>query len=165
MKTGFVLAIALFAVSAGAEPLAVGGTLSAFSLEDQHGASHRVDASVAVVLFSRDMDGGNLLKEALADSEPGFLEARHAVYVADISGMPSLVARLFALPSMRKRPYPMLLDRDGEATRDLPDLEGKATLLRLDDLRITGVEHLDSAAEVREALGAAPTPGEPGAQE
>ncbi|MCA9501519.1 MAG: hypothetical protein H6748_04610 [Spirochaetaceae bacterium] len=147
------LALGLFASSAAGDTAGVGEVLSPIALEDQHGVLHQIDDSTRVVLFSRDMDGGRLLKAALAEVPASALTERGAVYVSDISGMPRPVATLFALPGMRRRPYPMLLDRDGEVTRVLPDVEGRATLLFLVGLRITRVEHVDSAEAVREALG------------
>lgn len=160
------LLLVLFAVAAAAAaamaaderaevgpPYAVGDTLAEIRLEDQHEEERAVDASTRLVLFSRDMDGGELLRDALEDTEEGFLEARNAVYLSDISGMPKLVARLFALPSMRRRPYPMLLDRTGEATARIPDVEEKATLLFLDELRIERIEHVESVDAVRMLLG------------
>ena len=54
-------------VAAATEPYAVGDAIAPFTLEDQHGEDRSVDASVKVILFSRDMDGGDYLKEALAD--------------------------------------------------------------------------------------------------
>lgn len=152
MKSGLLLAILLLAPTAAAQTRAVGDRIEPFSLEDQHGEAHEVDASIQVILFSRDMAGGKLLKEALADDGAGLLERRGAVYVADISGMPSLVARLFALPSMRERPYAMLLDRDGSATAQLPDREERATVIVLDALEIQRVEHLETAGEILRAL-------------
>jgi hypothetical protein len=138
----------LIAAPVLAEPARVGDTLEPFSLEDQHGETRTVDASVRAILFSRDMDGGTLIKDALADEPAGFLEARGVVYVADINGMPRIIARLFALPSMRKRSYEMLLDRDGTTTAMLPDEEGRATLIRLDALRITAIASLETAEDI-----------------
>ena len=76
----------------------------------------------------------------------------HAEELEDL--VDRLVRRLFAKPSMRRRPYPMLLDEKGDATAEIPSEEDRATLLFLDDLRIMRIEHLDSAAAVRSALGA-----------
>lgn len=139
---------------AGAEPYAVGERIEPFTLEDQHGESHRVDESVAVILFGRDMSTDKIVKAALEQADPDALRARRVVYVADIDGMPRLVAKLFALPSMRRRSYPMLLDRDGQTTARLPDVAGTVTVLHLDRLKITRVEYLTEPAEVRAvALG------------
>ena len=37
------------------------------------------------------------------------LEKNSAVYVADISGMPSLISKFIALPKMKKYPFSVLL--------------------------------------------------------
>jgi hypothetical protein len=139
-------------------PYRVGDVLPEITLDDQHDERGGVDATTRILLFSRDMEGGKLLRAALEDTGEGFLQERQVVYVSDISGMPKLVARLFAVPSMRRRPYPMLLDRTGEATARLPDVEEQATLLFLDDLRIERIEHVDSANGVRALLGLEPLP-------
>lgn len=152
-----------FSVAAHAESetaYVVGDSISPISLEDQHGEIGAVDDSTRVVLFSRDMDGGKLLQAALTDVEASFLDESHVVYVSDISGMPSLVARLFALPKMRKRPYRMLLDRTGDATSRLPDVDAKATLIFLQSLRIERVEHVDDTEKIRASLGLPPIPEE-----
>jgi hypothetical protein len=146
--TALAVSIALSAFQAGAEPYAVGDRIAAFTLEDQHGEAHTLSQDVTLLLFSRDMDGGDLIKAALSDAPAGFLTSRNALYLADISRMPKLIAKLFALPSMRKRPYAMLLDRDGATTARLPSAEGRATLIYLQDLEITRILHATTAAEL-----------------
>jgi hypothetical protein len=146
------IAIALTATHANAEPYATGDRIAAFTLEDQHGEAHTLDGWVALLLFNRDMDGGKLIKQALENAPADFLLSRRALYVADISGMPKLVASMFALPSMRKRPYSMLLDRDGTTTAQLPYAEGQATLIFLRDFEITRVLHVSTAADITREL-------------
>lgn len=136
-----------------AEPYAPGERIDRLVLEDQHGVERAVDESVALVLFARDMNAGDVAKVGLADVDGETLAGRRAVYVADISGMPGLVARMFALPKMRKRTYPMLLDRDGKATARFPAREGIVTLMRLDALGLQAVEYVGDAAALAAALG------------
>ncbi|TFH23775.1 MAG: hypothetical protein E4H03_05350 [Myxococcales bacterium] len=145
------------AAAAGADgPYGVGERLERVVLEDQHGVERAVDASSDVILFTRDMDAGDIVKAALADTTAEQLDARHVVYVSDISAMPAMVARLLALPKMRKRPYPMLLDRDGDATARFPARAGLVTVLRVDDLEIVAVEYIgDSAAVTAIVAGSA----------
>lgn len=135
-----------------AEPYAIGGTLEPLELADQHGQVRGVDATRRVLLFTRDMDAGEILKQALAADGPALLERAGAVYVADVSGMPALVLRMFALRKLRERPYPILLDREGEKTARLPAQTGRISFLRLDALRIVELRHLGSTDEVRAAL-------------
>ncbi|MEE8311005.1 MAG: hypothetical protein V3R77_02025 [Candidatus Binatia bacterium] len=129
-------------------PYVAGDRLERIVLEDQHGVERAVDDSLDVIVFTRDMDAGDIVKAALADTTAEQLDARHVVYVTDISAMPAMVARLLALPKMRKRPYPMLLDRDGDATARFPARAGLVTILRVDDLEITAVEYVEDPAVI-----------------
>lgn len=150
--------------SAPPPPWIAGDRIEAFELEDQHGDPGRVDAGVRLLLFAADMDAGALVRDALeADPSLQDLAARGAVFVSDIHRMPALVTRLFALPSMRRRPYRMLLDRGPGPTVRIPREPGKLTLLELDALSIRAITFLDSPDAVAQALraaGAAERPGE-----
>ena len=156
LMCAFGLSAMLMAHAALAEYYVVGDKIEPFTLEDQHGKNHIIDASVEVILFSRDMEGGDLLKQGLADVAPGYLKVKKAVYVADISGMPGLIARMFAIPAMRDRPYSMLLDRDGETTARLPDVEGRATLVFLDRLTVQRIVNVTEAPAVQRELESTP---------
>ena len=145
----------LVAATAAAEPYAVGSLLPSMRIPDQHGQLRAVDESIRVILFNRDMDGGDFIKQALEEGGAERLVASRAVYVADISGMPGLVRRLIALPRMRKRPYPMLLDVEGNVTADFPGEEGRATAIFLDRLRVARIDHLEGADAVKAALDSA----------
>jgi hypothetical protein len=138
----------------------VGSTLPALSFEDQHGESHSLDASVRLIVFTRDMDAGDIVKETLAENGGEVLAANAAVYITDVHGMPSLIRSLFALPSMRKRPYAMWLDVEGEDTTILPAREGQPSLIHLDAMRVTRIDSIASGAALREALGMPAVPGE-----
>lgn len=157
IATRAVLLLATFGAAAWAATLAPGMALPPLTLTDQHDVAATIGADTRVVLFTRDMDAGDVAKEALAE-HAALLDTAHAVYVADISRMPSLVAKLFALPAMRKRPYRMLLDRDGAATADLPAREGEVTVLRLADGKIAAIEYVASAEALRAALAPAAAP-------
>ncbi|HVM96088.1 MAG TPA: hypothetical protein VMT89_06850 [Candidatus Acidoferrales bacterium] len=142
----------LFATAAAAEQLTAGSTLTAFTTTDQNDAPHILDTSVRIILFTVDMDGGGMVKEALAENGREKLAQAAAVYVSDISRMPSFVSKLFALPALRKRDYPIWLDRSGALTRDWPHADGKVTLMDLDGGTIRGIRLLSSSAEVTAAL-------------
>jgi len=133
--------------------VAVGDPLPALPLRDQHDVEARVDASTRIVLFTRDMDGGGFVKEALAAGGNEMLKKAQAVYVSDVSRMPGFVRSAFALPSMRRREYRVVIDEGGTVTATLPYREGEATVLKLDGGKIAAVSFAKSAAEVAAALG------------
>ena len=123
----------------------LGGRISPFTLADQNGVEHRVDANVRVIILSPDMDAGDVVKIALARHGKGLLTKHDAVYLADVSGMPGMVRRMFVLPKLKERPYPMLLDAEGDIARKLPRREGFASLIFLDRLRVGAVEYVGTA--------------------
>lgn len=142
-----------------AEPVGEGSVLAPLTLEDQHGVARSVDASTRGMLFSRDMDGGAFVREALAEDGAAKLEQAGVVYVADVHRMPGPIRRWIAIPRMRDRGYPVLLDTEGEATASFPSTEGEASWIRLEGLRVTEVRILGSKAEVEAVLEGAP-PGD-----
>jgi hypothetical protein len=147
-----VLVVLSFAVPALADPYAVGSQVPPLALADQHGAPHPLDASVRVVVFSREMKAGGVVKTALEKDGAAFLEANRALYLSDVSGMPGLVRSMFALPGLRRRSYRIALDTTGEATKDFPSVEGKPTVLVLDGLRVVRIENPATPEELRRAL-------------
>jgi hypothetical protein len=136
---GAVLVLLLLGTVVQAAPLAVGDPVPPLALEDQHGRAGSAGAA-RVVVVSRDMEGGDVVKNALAGRDQAFLDQHGVVYVANVSGMPAMITRLLALPRMRERPYRMLLDRDGSATRDVPSVPGRPTVLTVDGGRIVRIE-------------------------
>jgi hypothetical protein len=158
-NTFLIVAACLLALRvAAAAPLAPGMALPALTLADQHDRQATLGPEIRVVVFGRDMKSAEIVEEALADGGDALLASADAVFLSDISGMPGMIRRFIALPAMRKRPYRMVLDRDGKATADFPVQEGKVTLLRLDALKIEAVEYMDSAQALRAALEAARRP-------
>jgi hypothetical protein len=153
---GLLLALLLVGAAAHAAPLAVGDPLPPLALEDQHGRPGST-GNARVVVVSRDMESGDVVKNALAGRDQAFLDRHGVVYVANINGMPAVITRLFALPRMRERPYRMLLDRDGSATRDVPAVPGRPTVLAVDGGRIVRIEQPKDPGALAAAL-TAPAP-------
>jgi len=150
---GAVLAVpARAAEPSGSARLSVGDALPSLSLRDQHDTDVSVDASVRLLLLTRDMDAGALVKEALADRGRELLASAGAVYVSDVSGMPGFVRSMFALPALRKRPYAIALDEDGHATAAFPYEKGHVTILHVDGGRIASISQASTSDEVRSAL-------------
>lgn len=153
-----VVALA-FAALAGtavcADTVKPGDAMPALGLRDQHDEVGVIDEQTRLVLFTKDMGSSDYVEAALAEGGAAKLADAKAVFVADISRMPGVITRWFALPAMRKRPYRMLLDRDGKATADLPSVAEHVTVLHLDEGKIERVEFAASAEQVGAALGEA----------
>lgn len=68
---------------------------------------------------------------ALLERPEGYLQARRAVFVADIQRMPGNRAACFAVPAMRAYSYRVMLDRDGRVASRYPGAEDKVLWLQL----------------------------------
>jgi hypothetical protein len=133
--------------------------LPKIELPDQHGAPRAIDESVRVVVFTRDMTAGDMVKRAIekaGNADP--FTTNGAVYVVDLAGMPSVIRGLFAMPAMRRRPYPVLVDEEGAKTADFPSAEGRPTVLVLDKLKVVSATNPNSVDELLVAVAPPPPP-------
>jgi len=78
----------------------VGERLAPWTLLDQFDQAYTLDNQARILLVARSMDAAKQVDAALQGQPAGYLEARHAVFVADIQRMPRLIAKLFAVPAM-----------------------------------------------------------------
>jgi hypothetical protein len=81
------------------------------------------------------------------------LGTHHAVYVADMSRMPSFVTRNFALPSLREQPFTVGVNLDEKLMADWPRRKDTITLIRLEAGRVISIAFARTAAELKTAVG------------
>lgn len=128
MKACWVLLLGLLSFQVMA--LEPGERLAPWTLLDQFEQPYSLDEQLQVLLVARDMDGARLMEAALQGKPKGYLEQRHALFLADISRMPGPIASLFAVPAMRDYNYRVLLDRQARVAPRYP--AAAATVLWLD---------------------------------
>ena len=121
-------------------PLSIGNQVDFSLLEDQHGNGFAYQDNMKLVLYVDSMKSKNLVRDSLQDIDQTCMNDGRVVYLADISGMPSLISRLIAIPRMRDYPYPIWLDRNGLATEALPVRDDMVTVLTVDHQAISGME-------------------------
>jgi hypothetical protein len=151
-------------VSAEAAPLAVGAAMPALSLNDQHDKPAPVGPSTHWVVFTAEKPVSDMVSAGLAAEPAGVVDRLRLVYVADISGMPALVTRMFALPKLRELPFPIALVREPAQVAqvaDIPRTAGSATVLRLEGGHVTQVTTVRQPAELRALLGLPARPAVP----
>jgi len=125
-----ILILISCAAPAWADPLAVGGAVPPFAAKDQFGKEFKFTPGLHFLLVGFDMNAGKLANHKFADLGPGWLEQHGAVYVLDIHTMPA-VARLFALPKMRKYPHRIILAETATLLAPFPHQPEKITILEL----------------------------------
>lgn len=152
MKAAALMLLCLLSTAALAvEP---GERLAPWTLLDQHDVPYTLSEQTRVLLVARDMDGAKLVNAALEGKPKGYLEQRQAIFLADVSRMPRIIATLFALPKMRDYNYRILLDRDARIAPRYPAGEGEVLLLQLDGLQVVSQQALTNTDDLRQALEA-----------
>jgi hypothetical protein len=160
-----ICAVALsWPLRADAAPLTEGSAMPTLSLNDQHDKLAAVSAQTRWVVFTAEKAVSDMVSAVLAAEPTGVAHRLRLVYVADISGMPALATRMFALPKLRELPFPIALVRDtAEVAQvaDIPRAAGAATVLRLENGRVIQVVSARQAAELRTRLGLPASPAAP----
>lgn len=150
MKAAALLLLCLLSTAALAiEP---GERLAPWTLLDQFDAPYTLNDETQILLVARDMDGAKLVNAALEGKPKGYLDERQAVFLADISRMPGVIATLFALPKMRDYNYRIILDRDARIAPRYPAAEGEVLWLQLKDGQLVRQQAFTSAEPLRQAL-------------
>ena len=139
-----------------AGPIEPGRPLPALRLKNQHGQAWQVPASTRLVVFAADRKASNLVMTVLGPLHQGFLASRHAVYLADMSQMPGLITRTFALPSLREQPFEVGVSLDETLLAGWPRQTDAVTLIGLEAGRVTHFQYASSEAQLRTALDLAP---------
>jgi len=137
----------MFSILSFAQTLKVGDTLPTITLADQFEKTHTVSDKSKRILVAFDKSTSDLLKEFLLAKDDDFLKNNQTVYIGDISGMPSLIAKFFAIPKMKKYPFSILfLDEKNENT--FSKKEDKITVYTLENGKIKNLSHLSTKEEL-----------------
>ena len=150
MKAVFLMLLCLLSTAALA--LEPGDRLAPWTLLDQFDAPYTLNDKTQILLVARDMDGAKLVNAALEDKPKGYLDERQAMFLADVSRMPSVIATLFALPKMRDYNYRILLDRDARIAPRYPAGEGEVLWLQLEDGKLVEQKEFKEAGALDQAL-------------
>lgn len=150
MKFFVVLLLSLLPL--WAQAVEVGERVAPWTLLDQFDQAYTLDDQAQILLVARSMDAAKRVDAALQGQPKGYLEARHAVFIADIQRMPRLIAKLFAVPAMQAYNYRVMLDRDARIAPRYPGAVDKVLWLQLDSGKLIAQHEYSSADELRQAL-------------
>lgn len=140
-----ILFSTLLLVATFANALNIGDATPTFEIKDQFEKKHKIAADTKTILVAADKDTSTILKEYFLAKDAKFLSTNKAYYLADISGMPSLIAKFFALPKMKKYPFSVLLV-DEEQTKSFTKKEGNITVYTVVNGKIFNIKYVKDSA-------------------
>ncbi|MBN2865469.1 MAG: hypothetical protein JXK16_05625 [Thiotrichales bacterium] len=142
-----LLALTFFTMSAVAYAQQ---TLVPAEFLDQWEKPQALNADTKWVIFTSTKEAGKWVKETLETMQVEDMAAKQWLYVADISGMPSLITKFMAIPKMQDYKFPIALEREGDITQAWPKQEDAVNVYKMDGLTIQKVYALTSEPEVVE---------------
>jgi hypothetical protein len=154
-RHGALTLLLTLAMALPAAALDAGSRLPATVFTDQFDRTHELAECSAMVWFAPDRDSSESVTAVLTAPGNPRPDGERFCYVADISGMPALITRMFALPAMRDYGYPVMLGRTAEATAMLPRRDGQVTVIRTRDGLVERIDYAADGEALRRALGGA----------
>jgi predicted transcriptional regulator len=141
----------LLSLSAIANSLTVGSVIPSLTVKDQFEKMHTVDANIKTIIFSASKTEGTTIKDFLLKKDKDYLTTNNTVYIADITGMPSLVTKFIAMPKMKDYPFSVLLVDDTNKGL-FPVQEDMISIISLDNGKITDIKYVKTAEELGQNL-------------
>ena len=126
-----------------ADILKVKDTFPYDSFMDQFDKKLVITSETKEVIISFSKKNGKAVK-AFLQTHKGYLEKKQAVYLADVSSVPSLAMSLFMKPALKKYNFSVGLIEDEEIARMFPKVAEKTTVIRLEKMHIKSIKFVDS---------------------
>jgi len=130
----------------------VGQTMNPIILNDQFETAHKIDKMPHTIIMTFEKEPSDILNEYLSKQSQGYLEKNDAIYIADISQMPTFVTKTFALPKMREYKYKVLLITDENEGVKYPYQEGQVTIIKTENHRIKSIKFTDKLSQLNEMI-------------
>lgn len=146
-----VLLTLFVALATVANAFNIGDTTPSFSIKDQFEKAHTISADTKTIIFAAGKGTGDTIKEYLLSKKGDFLTNNNAVYVADITGMPSLITKFFALPKMKKYPFSILLVNEEQAKK-FSVKKDKITIYKLENGKVANISYISTKEELAKAF-------------
>ena len=143
-----LLLTACLAVGLFANSLTTGSEVPNIKIKDQFEKEHTLDASFKTILFTASKDENGTIRDFINEKgKSEFLTTNGMAYIADITGMPSLITKFFAMPKMKKYEFPILLiDEENKAL--FPVQDEKISVISLENGKVTDVKYVKTKEEL-----------------
>ncbi len=125
-----------------------------FTLPDQFDKAHSLSTDTKKVVFVFAKATGHTVKAFLKTQDKNYLSKRNAIFVADISPMPTVIRNTFALPDLKKSDYSVLLIYDKEIAKTFKNeaQADKIAIVTLNNKIVEAVKYITTEAELKAEL-------------
>ena len=136
------------------EGITVGQKLKDYTFTDQFDKAHSLSNDTKKVIFVFTKPTGHLVKTYLLKQDKDYLKQRGIDFIADVSGMPSIIFSMFALPDFKKSNYTVLLIKDKAKSETFRDEKHKDSvmILTLDNKTVKDVKFITNEKDLIKAI-------------
>ncbi|MEA1891156.1 MAG: hypothetical protein U9N33_00425 [Campylobacterota bacterium] len=125
-----------------AQVLNVGDRYPSAMITNQFQESSKVYNSDKFIIMTFEKDVSGSLNAYLKKRPSNYLSSRDIKFIADISGMPTIITHIFALPKMKKYHYSIyLIDKEDEAEKFVRK-DGLITLYEIENRVIKSISYM-----------------------
>ncbi len=147
MKKFLFFVLILLPITTSAYTMEVGDRLPTFKIVDQFDKEHVLPADTHTIIFTSSKRASEMIREFLLAQKKDFLKKNKAYYVVDILGMPSFVAKIFAIPKMKDFPFSILLV-DEEQTKSFNRKDEHITLYSIENAKVSSIKYIQTKEEL-----------------
>ena len=150
MLQKLILFILIF-VFADANTLKIDDKISTFSLPNQFDKIHTVSSEVSIIIVAFEKENAKLVNDFLSSKSIDFLDLNNAIFINDISSVPSVVIKMFTIPKMRDYKYDILLIYKENSKKFLEE-ESKITIYSLEKGFVKDVKYISTKYELEKVF-------------
>ncbi len=126
--------------------------LSDFVYKTPNDAVVKIPKDVKIIIASFEKETGALVNEYLQNQHVTYLVGHSAVFIADITKMPSVITTMFAIPKLKKYKHPIHLNYSEGFSTVVPAKEDMVTLLFVENGKIKEIRYVATKEELRAAI-------------
>ncbi len=125
-------------------------------LNDQHEKEHSIEADTKTLIFAFSKDVGHTCNDFFATKSETYLNDNKAVFVADVSGAPSIIRSMFIMPGLKDFKHTVLVidDKSVSSGYKAKQESEKIIIVSLQNKIITSINSVSTIAELEAKIEA-----------
>lgn len=131
-------------------------SLPSTRFHDQWGRPLQLHHNTRLILVSVNRNTGSWVYRCLSSLDTAFMKDQGWLYIADVSQMPAWSVTSYALPEMKKYPWPVAIVRDSADLKGWPIEPGQVTALELADQQVVLKQSFDNEKSLHRYLCSRP---------
>lgn len=147
MKKFAIIVSILFVSYSFCNTYEVSKKIDKFSLFNQFDKKVTIDENIKYMLVSFGKNSSETINDFIEENQ-GVLTKNNIVFIANISKMPSIIIKMFAIPKMRSFKHNILLVYD-ENNNNFKEKQNYITLYKLDKLVVKKIDFLESKEDLQ----------------